>query len=79
LDKSGINITAGLTPKSQKMILANAGINLNNGEDLNISGEELYIGFRGFPLNTDGHSATKSLDNSVLDVTDLVKSIKKAQ
>lgn len=77
LDKSGINITAGLTPKSQKMILANAGINLNQGEDLNISGEELYIGFRGLPLNTNGQPISKALENDmVLDVTDLVKRLK---
>jgi len=79
IDQDGINITAGLSPSLQKVILAKAGINISDTEGMSIEGEDLFIGFRGIPVNLDNPSIKALQSPTVLDVTDLVKRIKNSK
>jgi len=76
LDKNGINITAKLAKNLQKIILANAGIDVENKELMSMDGKNLYIGFKGVPMS-NGITPKGIREKSFLDVTSLVKEMKK--
>ena len=76
IDQDGMNITAGLSENLQKIILAKAGITIADTEGMKIEGEELFIGFRGIPVNSNKSDRKADDSSSVLDVTELVKRIK---
>lgn len=78
LDKNGLNITAKLAKNLQKVVLANAGIAVENKEIMTMNGEELYIGFKGAPMSN--RVVPKGMrEKSFLDVTNLVQNIKSKQ
>lgn len=76
IDQDGVNITAGLSKSLQKVILAKAGINISDTEGMGMDGKDLFIGFRGIPVNLDTPDIKASRSSTVLDVTELVKRIK---
>ncbi len=75
LDKNGVDITAKLSKNLQKVVLANAGIDIDKESVMTMNGKELYIGFKGAAIGK-GITPKGIPENSFLDVTDLVKSIK---
>ncbi|MBU1668693.1 hypothetical protein KKC13_09750 [bacterium] len=79
IDQDGINITAGLSSSLQKVILAKAGINISDTEGMKIEGEDLFIGFRGIPVNLNTPEVKALRSTTVLDVTELVKRIKSSK
>jgi hypothetical protein len=74
LDKDGVNITAKLSKNLQKVVLANAGIDVDNEEIMTMDGDELYIGFKGAAMS-NGMIPKGIREKSFIDVTQLVKSI----
>jgi hypothetical protein len=74
LDKDGINITAKLSKNLQKVVLANAGIDVDNEEIMTMEGNELYIGFKGAAMST-GMIPKGIREKSFIDVTQLVKAM----
>jgi hypothetical protein len=74
LDKDGVNITAKLSKNLQKVVLANAGIDVDNEEIMTMDGDELYIGFKGAAMS-NGMIPKGIRKKSFIDVTQLVKSI----
>ena len=76
LDKNGLNITAKLSKNLQKVVLANAGVEIDNKNIMSMDGQDLYIGFKGVPMS-NGMTPKSIRQKSFLDVTQLVKSIKK--
>lgn len=79
MNKNGMNITAELSPNLQKIILAKAGINISDTQAMDIKGKNLFIGFRGIPINPESMSTKALRSNTVLDVTELVKKIKNSK
>ena len=79
IDSNGINVTAELSPNLQKIILAKAGINISDTQGMNMEGKNLFIGFRGIPINPDTPRVKALRSNSVLDVTELVKKIQSSK
>jgi len=75
LDKDGIDITAKLSKNLQKVVLANAGINIDKEDVMTMDGNELYIGFKGAAMSK-GIAPKGIREKSFLDVTQLIKSIK---
>ncbi len=75
LDKDGVDITAKLSKNLQKVVLANAGIDIDKEDIMTMDGNELYIGFKGTAMSK-GITPKGIHESSFLDVTNLVKSIK---
>jgi hypothetical protein len=75
LDKDGVDITAKLPKNLQRVILSNAGIDINKEDVMTMDGDDLYIGFKGAAISK-GIRPKRIEPKSFIDVTSLVKSIK---
>lgn len=79
LDQDGLDITAKVPPTLQRIIFAKAGIQFAGTASMQVSGENLYIGFNGLSV-TDSFFAIESKGlkpkNIVLNVTDLINKIR---
>jgi len=72
LDKDGVNVTAKLSKNLQKVVLANAGIDVAKEDVMTMDGNDLYIGFKGAAMS-NGMIPKGIREKSFFDVTQLVK------
>ena len=78
LNKQGLDITAKLSQSLQQIILAKAGIEIDNNTNMNIDVKQLYIGFNGIE-RIEGIIPKNIRSNATLDVTDLVREVRDSE